>query len=40
MGDNKVIVILLIVIIILIGMISFTLLNSYKEVESKYVFAP
>ena len=40
MGDNKVIVIILIVIIILIGMISFTLLNSYKEVDSNYVFAP
>ncbi|WP_410318904.1 hypothetical protein [Methanobrevibacter sp.] len=39
--DNKnVILILLVVIIILIGMISFTLLTSYKEVDSNYVFAP
>ena len=40
MDDKKVIVILAIVIVILIGMISFTLLNSYKEVDSDYVFAP
>lgn len=39
--DNKnVILILLVVIIILIGMISFTLLTSYNEVDSNYVFAP
>lgn len=40
MEDKKVIVILAIVIVILIGMISFVMLNSYKEVDSNYVHAP
>ena len=40
MEDKKVIIILAIVIVILIGMISFVMLNSYKEVDSNYVHAP
>ena len=40
MDHKKIILILVIIIVILIGMISFTLLNSYKEVDSNYVFAP
>ena len=40
MDNKKIILILVVVIVILIGMISFTLLNSYKEVDSNYVFAP
>lgn len=40
MEHKKIILILVIIIVILIGMISFILLNSYKEVDSDYVFAP
>lgn len=40
MEDKKVIIILAIVIVILIGMISFVMLNSYKEVDSSYVYSP
>ena len=40
MDNKKIILILVIVIVILIGMISFTLLNSYKEVDSNYIYAP
>ena len=40
MDDKKVIVILVIVIVILIGVISFVMLNSYKEVDSNYVYTP
>ena len=40
MNHKKIILILVIIIVILIGMISFTLLNSYKEVDSNYVYAP
>ena len=40
MEHKKIILILVIIIVILIGMISFILLNSYKEVDSNYVYAP
>ncbi len=40
MDNRKIILILLAVIVILIGMIAFTLMNTYKEVDSNYVFAP
>ena len=40
MEDKKVIIILAIVIVILIGVISFVMLNSYKEVDSNYVYTP
>ena len=40
MEHKKIILILVIIIVILIGMISFILLNSYKEVDSSYIYAP
>ena len=40
MDNKKIILILVIIIVILIAMISFTLLTSYKEVDSNYVHAP
>ena len=40
MENKKIILILVVIILILISMISFTLVNSYKEVDSNYVFAP
>ena len=40
MENKKIILILVVIILILISMISFTLINSYKEVDSNYVFAP
>lgn len=40
MDNKKIILILIIVIVILVSMISFILLNSYKEVDSNYVYAP
>ena len=40
MDNKKIILILVVVVVILISMISFTLINSYKEVDSNYVHAP
>ena len=40
MDNKKIILILVIIIVILIAMISFTLLTSYKEVDSNYVHGP
>ena len=40
MENKKIILILVVIILILISMILFTLVNSYKEVDSNYVFAP
>lgn len=40
MDDKKIISILVVIIAILIAMISFTLLTSYKEVDSNYIHAP
>lgn len=40
MENKKIILILVVIIAILISMIAFTLITSYKEVDSNYVFAP
>lgn len=40
MDNKKVILVLVVIIVILIGMISFMLLTSYKEVDSSYIYAP
>ena len=40
MDNKKVIIILVAVIVILIAAISFVLMNSYKQVDSNYVYAP
>ena len=40
MEDKKIILILVMVIVVLAGLVSVTLLTSYKEVGSDYVYAP
>lgn len=40
MDDKKIILILIIIIVVLASIASFLFLNSYKEVDSNYVYAP